>query len=219
MNDTQYCIQGDEYCAKGLYEMAISQYTRALDINPMCRQAYTGRGLVYCLHIKDLHEAAVSDFTKAIELDPSDPVPFHGRGLIYYMTGLYDLALNDFNRVLELNPRWGVGLFRTRGEIYLNKGRFDLAESDFTRAIELNPEYALAYKNRALARYMKKDYEQAMKDVEIAGKFGVEMEPAFLISLRTALREREAQKPSVKENASIVSFPLPVNARKLAGGL
>ncbi len=222
MKEKKYCIQGDEYSAKGLYEMAIAQYTRAIEINPKCCEAYTGRGLVYCLFIKDLYEEALSDFTKSIDLNPSNTLALHGRGMIYFMKGLYDLALRDFTRVLEVNPRWGTGLYVSRGEIYLHFGRFPEATGDFTTALELNSENGMAFRGRALAWFHQGDYEKALQDVLRAQELGIEIDcieidPDFLRSLQ--LSGREGREPDTgQERASVIPFPLP-SARKSAGGV
>jgi tetratricopeptide (TPR) repeat protein len=221
MDDKKHCEQGLMYSSKGLYEMAISQFTKAIEINPSCHEAYKNRGLIYCLYIEEFHEEAVCDFTKAIEFCPDDPVSYHGRGLIYYAQGRYDQALEDFSRVLELHPGWGGSLYRTRGEIYLNGGRFLEAANDFTRAMEFDPEYAENYRNRALAWYHLKEYRKALVDSRSFLKLGgeidcIEIDPAFLTSLQANI-EGDSAKPSKSSTASILAFP-SLNVRKSAGG-
>ena len=221
MDETRYCSQGDMYCSKGLHEMAIAQYTRAIEVNPQCGEAYTGRGLVYCLYIKDLYEEALSDFTKAIELNPDNAVAYHGRGLIYLMKGLHELAILDFTRVIEIHPKWGAGVYVSRGELHFRFGHLPEAVRDFTTALEFNAENGMAYRGRALAWYHQGEYVKALPDAQKARLLGVEtdcneIDPEFLASLITG---KQMSKPvSASESASVIPFPA-LNARKSAGGV
>jgi tetratricopeptide (TPR) repeat protein len=210
MEDKTYCDQGDEYRGKGLYEMAIAQYTKAIEKNPKYHRAYTSRGLVYCLHIHDLYEEAFLDFSKAIELCPCDPLSFHGRGLVHYIREDYDAALSDFSRVLELNPKWSVTLYRINGEIYLKTSQFNKAVVEFTKAIEFNPDQATIYRDRALALFHLKEYERALQDVRIAQQMGVtidcsDLDPDSLMNC--LLKHNESSENQTGQGgASIISF-------------
>ncbi|MCU4137431.1 MAG: hypothetical protein MW689_001002 [Thermodesulfobacteria bacterium] len=64
--------------------------------------------------------------------------------------GKYDRVISDYNRALEINPRY-VKVYVNRGAAYTDKGDLDRAISDFNRALEINPRYAEAYFNKALA--------------------------------------------------------------------
>ena len=75
---------------------------------------------------------------------------FNNRGIIYGKKGQYDQAISDFNKAIEINPRYAEA-FYNRGIIYGKKGQYDQAISDLNKAIEINPRYALAYYNKATA--------------------------------------------------------------------
>ncbi len=155
--------------------MAIAQYSRAIEVNAQFDRAYTGRALVYCLHLQDLYDEALFDFTKSIELNSQNPVTYHGRGMIYYMKGFYDLALPDFTKVIELKPAWGAGLYLSRANIYIQLRRFLDADKDLSTAIELNEENAQAYCNRAVVRYFLEQYLYARLDVDCSRRLGVDI--------------------------------------------
>ena len=61
-----YYNQGNAYEKKGQYNEAISDYTKAIEINPMYADAYYTRGVVY--YYKKDYEKALDDFYKAQEL-------------------------------------------------------------------------------------------------------------------------------------------------------
>ncbi|XP_007969568.1 tetratricopeptide repeat protein 32 isoform X2 [Chlorocebus sabaeus] len=46
----------------------------------------------------------MDDYTSAIEVQPNFEVPYYNRGLILYRLGYFDDALEDFKKVLDLNP-------------------------------------------------------------------------------------------------------------------
>ena len=55
-----------------------------------------------------------------------------------------------------------------------------------TKAIEPNPQQAMAYYNRAVAQYFRRDYDKAWADVMQCERLGGEVAPEFLAKLRKA---------------------------------
>ena len=68
-------------------------------------------------------------------------------GLVYEIKGDYDLALADYNRVIDLNPALADAHYN-RGVVYHRKGDYNRAIEDYTTAIELQSNLAEAYCNR-----------------------------------------------------------------------
>ena len=64
---------------KGDYYGAISDYTKAIEINPNKSEAYYKRGISKA-KLKDYY-GAISDFTKAIEINPNDSDAYYNRGI------------------------------------------------------------------------------------------------------------------------------------------
>jgi tetratricopeptide (TPR) repeat protein len=52
----------------GQYDKAISDYTKAIELNPKHADTYYSRGLAY--NKMGQYDKAISDYTKAIELNP-----------------------------------------------------------------------------------------------------------------------------------------------------
>jgi tetratricopeptide (TPR) repeat protein len=67
------------------YELALSDYNNAIDINPNDATAYLGRGVLY----SDLrkYDLALSDFSKAIEINPNLAQAYLGRSILYAILG------------------------------------------------------------------------------------------------------------------------------------
>lgn len=55
-----------------------------------------------------------------------------------------------------------------RGTLALGRREFDHAISHFSRAIELCPSFAEAYNQRAIAHYLKEEYEDSLEDCRSA---------------------------------------------------
>src|SRR4030042_768531 len=63
-----YFEQGIEYYKTGQYDNALSDYNKALEINPNYAEAYYNRGTTYGK--KGQYDNAISDFNKALEINP-----------------------------------------------------------------------------------------------------------------------------------------------------
>ena len=85
------------------------------------------------------------------------------RGLIYTGRGQYDLAIADFDQVIQKKPN-DVLAYDHRGNAYLRKGNFDRAIEDYNQGIRLDPNYATAYDHRADAYYRKGNFDRAIED-------------------------------------------------------
>jgi tetratricopeptide (TPR) repeat protein len=65
--------------------------------------------------------------TKTIELDPLFPNIFASRGNAYYGIGEFDLAILDYLKAIDLNPKDGLSHFNL-GKLYKEKGDHEKAE-------------------------------------------------------------------------------------------
>ncbi|MEE8075142.1 MAG: tetratricopeptide repeat protein, partial [Candidatus Binatia bacterium] len=63
-----YNNRGNAYTRKGQYDQAISDFNKALEINPRDAKAYNDRGVSYAR--KGQYDQAVSDYNKALEINP-----------------------------------------------------------------------------------------------------------------------------------------------------
>jgi Flp pilus assembly protein TadD len=91
------------------------------------------------------------------------------RGTVFAQLGKGELALDDYTKVIGLNPNH-AGAYNNRGILYATSGNFGLAVSDYTMAIELKPDYAKAHNNFALllATCPNEKYRDGEKAVSIA---------------------------------------------------
>jgi len=99
------------------------------------------------------------------------------------MKNLYDQALSDLNKAIELDPQYSNAYF-TQGDVYAKKQIYDSAILNYTKAIEFTPDYADAYYFRAKAYLLIKDYDKAWDDLHKAKELKFEIEPEFVERLK-----------------------------------
>jgi tetratricopeptide (TPR) repeat protein len=95
---------------------------------------------------------------------------FNNRGVAYRLKGEYDLALQDYDRAIRLNPN-SASHYNNRGIIFRIKHDYDRAIADYDEAIWLKPDYPAAFYNRALAFADKGEYDHALADFEVVLRF------------------------------------------------
>jgi tetratricopeptide (TPR) repeat protein len=103
--------------------------------------------------------------------ESGDAKLYNNRGTAYGEKGQYDQAISDFNRAIEINPRYTMA-YNNRGIVYRLKGRYDQAISDFNKAIGINPLDPEAYNNLAwlFATAKARGFRNGKKAVELALK-------------------------------------------------
>ena len=111
--------------------------------------------------------AAIKGFTEALA-DPSlssdrRAALLNDRAVAYGRLGQTRLAIEDFNRVVQIFPEYAA-VYNNRGNTLLAIGQTREAIKDFDRAILLTPGYAVAYHNRAGAYMRLGQTSEAIRD-------------------------------------------------------
>ena len=94
--------KGNEYANKGQYDLAIAEYSKAIEMNPKSEMAFLKRGDAYVG--KWDYGLAIKDYSMAIEINPRFASAYIARGRAYGTLGQYDRALADINKAKEINP-------------------------------------------------------------------------------------------------------------------
>ena len=103
-----YINRGATYSKLGQCHKAISDYTRAIELNPECALAYYGRGATY-VKLGQYHKA-ISDCTRAIELNPECAEAYYGRGIAYIYLKKTEEAKKDLVKAVELEPSYKASI-------------------------------------------------------------------------------------------------------------
>lgn len=171
---TNFYNLGTAYLKNGDWEKALTNFNKAIDLNPKLARAYNNRGSIKVGHpIKnEIYDqvGALTDFNKSIELEPDFLEPYINRGRVKKAEKDFDGALKDFNRAIEIKPD-DEEAYVFRGQVKIEKNDLDGAVSDMNVAIKLNQNNkmtALAYGCRSAIERHNGDLKSALADSEKA---------------------------------------------------
>jgi tetratricopeptide (TPR) repeat protein len=102
-----YFRRGAARHTKGDLDGAISDYTRAIEIDSRDAGAYEGRG--EARRTKGDLDGAITDATRAIEIDPHLAGPYITRGLARRKKGDLEAALEDYTKSIVIDPNYADG--------------------------------------------------------------------------------------------------------------
>lgn len=104
----------EESYDKGQYDRAISDYDKAIEINPKDTDAYHNRGLAY--YDKGQNDQAISDYDNAIEIDPKYALAYNNRGFTYFVKlGNKVKGCADWKKACELGICVDYNLAKQKG--------------------------------------------------------------------------------------------------------
>ena len=95
---------------------------------------------------------------------PDDPSVLFVAGMLYRLDGLYEKALETYDRLLALNPKDVVLVAYNRARIYTHQGRFEDAIRELEKGREAEPEHPLIKTFLAVALFNQGqvDWAQAL---------------------------------------------------------
>ena len=153
------------YWKKNDPDKAITDYTKAIQLDPKSAEAHRDRGISH-LSNGDVDDA-IADYTKAIQLDPEFTAAYKDRAAAYLGNSDFDKAITDYTKAIQLDPD-DTNIYNYRGLVHFRNGEVDKATEDFSRAIQLKPDNAGAYYNRGVVRLSLQSWEEAKADLTTA---------------------------------------------------
>ncbi|MDB9348060.1 tetratricopeptide repeat protein, partial [Nodularia spumigena] len=142
-----YTNRGLNYSEQKKWELALADYTKAIQINPEAALPYNNRGILYSEQKK--WELALADYNQALQINPEYADAYNNRGILYSDQKKWELALADFTKAIQINPEYAQAYYN-RAILYSEQKKWELALADYNQALQINPEYADAYNNRAI---------------------------------------------------------------------
>ena len=153
-------------------EAAIDKYKETVEIDPQYAIAYANLGIAYS-HLYGLRrdqgalELARANCERALTLDPNLLDGHLALGAVLTLSGDEQRALNEFAKVLKLDPSNYRALV-WQGQTYARLNRWTEAEQSFNRVLQERPNYWLAYHELAAALYGQGKYQQAIEKFRAA---------------------------------------------------
>ena len=157
------------------YEQALTVINQAISLVPNNPNHYNEKYVV--LSELKRYDEELAAITQAINLAPR-AAWYYNRGILYYNQQKYKLALDDYNKAIELNPNYALAYYN-RGNLYRRQQKYKLALDDYNQAIKINPNDAEAYNNRGNLYYDQQKYELALADYNQAIKINSDFAGAY----------------------------------------
>jgi serine/threonine protein kinase/tetratricopeptide (TPR) repeat protein len=160
------------YDHPGNLDNAIRVLEQATQVDPSFALAYAQLGEAYRLKYQldqnsNWLTSALSNCQKAVEIDHRVTTTYVTLGRIHEMSGQHDLAVQEFQRVLDSNPR-DAGALTGIARSYENAGHIKQAEAAYRRAVALRPDYWDFYDELALFYDRQNNYSEALKQLQQA---------------------------------------------------
>ena len=123
----------------GEFDKALKDFDKAIEIDPEFFLAYFKRSDVFVR--KQQYDSALKNVEKGIQFCPSDQrnSGLCRRGIIFRLQRKYELALADFNSIINEQPNYRAA-FCQRAILYFDLKEYDKAVKDFEKSIKLADE-------------------------------------------------------------------------------
>jgi eukaryotic-like serine/threonine-protein kinase len=158
------------YDKPGNLDLAVAGFNEAIKTDPRFAIAFAGLGEAYLAKYTNsrdkrwLDEASAA-CTQALKLN-DQLAPVHVTiGRINDFSGKHDLALQEFQRALTLEPHNPDAMFGI-GKVYENQGRIKDAEQMYRKAAALRPDYWEGLNRLGLFLYRQKRYPEAISEFD-----------------------------------------------------
>ena len=140
---TALIIRGEIEMSTGDYHEAISSFKQAIKTNPNNTAAMSLLSRTYAL-LKN-KEKTLLYANKAVKISPT-LAGYNNLATTYTLLGLYDEAMLNFKKVLEINPRSATAYYNL-GHIYIKRKDYEEGINFYQKAVEQKPDYLEAYYN------------------------------------------------------------------------
>jgi len=157
-------------------ELAIAELKNATMLDPAYPNAYASLGEAYLLGYQQTNRSRnwVDEAQQNCQKSLAVRETAEGRiclGGVYNLTGKYDLAVQEFQRAVQIDPKNEDGL-RGEADAYVKLGNPASAEVAYRKAVSLRPAYWGVYSWLGVFYYNQARYEDAItqfrKVIELA---------------------------------------------------
>lgn len=151
--------KGVEFATQGKFKAAKEEFIKALKADSLYSPSQLNLNTINDILKKKINNEAGTHLFKGVQFDNE---------------GKYDQAIIEFNKAIEINPKY-ADTFNRRGLVYSNLKKYEQAINDYTAAIQLNPKYTDAYNNRGVVYFELDQSDKAISDYTKA----IEIDPKY----------------------------------------
>ena len=158
---TAFNNRGFYYGNEKMYDKALQDFTKSINLMPNFVDALNNRGSLY--RLQNLPRLAIADYNTALSINSNHLKALTGRGNAYATLGVLDSALIDFNKAYAINAPLAMAL-GDRGSLYFRLGQYENAVEDCSRKIAIYPGNTETYLNRGVAYSSLQKWDLAISD-------------------------------------------------------
>jgi len=150
----------------GELKEALKRIDLVIEKKPKSSVAYFIKGYIQ-QHLKNF-DSAIQFYTIAIKLDEKNGISsfaYSGRGNCWKAKWIFDKAVSDFTKVIELNPS-NIIAYYDRASVWFKLSKYQAALNDYTQIININPCEIDAYAKRAIIFIKRGKWESALRDIK-----------------------------------------------------
>ena len=140
---------GNAYREKGLLDLALAQYFKALTLKPDFFDVYVNIGNIYVR--KGLIDQAIAEYRKTITLQPVCVEAYINLASAYGLEGLYNNAIYYLGKALKLDP-YNPDAHYNLGVTYNSLGLLEKSIAEYEEVLRVRPDDEQALNNLKLIK-------------------------------------------------------------------
>ena len=133
-NINEWFEKGEKAYKAGNFQEAVTNFTKAIQIDPNDAMAYYNRGVAYA--DQKQYDRAIADYGKAIQIDPNYANAYNNRGIAYKNLKQYERAISDYGKAIQIDPNH-ANAYNNRGSAYALQQMYFAATRDARKACGL----------------------------------------------------------------------------------
>ena len=184
-NSLPYWNRGQFLRSQGKFDLALADYTKAINIEPKNPELHNSRGKTYFdmamggkfpNKVGEYTQKAIEDFNAGLSKPKAKPKSkaemLINRGAAHASLGRFDQALKDLNEGVTVDPENKNG-YLNRSLVYFNLKQFENAITDYTKYLTFDPYNANIWYERGMLRRSLDKAQEALTDLNRA----IELDP------------------------------------------
>lgn len=156
--DAQLVLKGVQLAKRGKTEKALTNFNKALEINPANIDALYNKGLY--LEKKENYNQAIELYSSAINIQPRT-ILFVRRGDCYQKVEKHKLATADYTKALEAEPE-DISIRMSRAYSYIQTEQYDKLLEDLGYQLKRNPQDYSTKANYIMALGQLQRFQEAL---------------------------------------------------------